>query len=255
MGFDPDDLEKRDPAVISRWLPAFEWLDRHYFRLQASGQELLPERPALLVGNHNGGILGPDLLCTLPFLWRHLRPERRFYALAHDFAMVQFRPLGRFLQKWGAVRACPENVRRVVQSGGVALVYPGGDLEAYRSFARRNQVDLGGRTGFVRIAQELDIDIVPVVVRGAHRSAVILTEGATIARALQMQKWARVSRFPLAVAAPWGVACGPWLPYLPLPFSLRLQVLPPVRVAAHENPLEASRGIEALMQRAMDQLA
>jgi len=255
MGFDPDDLGKRDPAFIRRWLPAFQWLSRHYFRLEARGLEHLPAGPAIVVGNHNGGIMGPDLMCTLPFLWKHLTPERPFYALAHDFAMVQVPPLGRLLQKWGAIRASRANARRVIEAGGVLLVYPGGDLEAYRSFKRRHQVDLGGRTGFIHVARERDIDIVPIVVRGAHQSALILSEGAGLARALKLQRWARVSRFPVALALPWGIAAGPWLPYLPLPFSLRLQVLPPVRVASDESALDASRRIQALMQEAMDQLA
>jgi hypothetical protein len=48
-----------------------------------------------------------------------------------------------------------------------------------------------------------------------------------------MPAWARLERFPLAVALPWLLAAGPWLPYLPLPFRVRLQVLAPIHVAPH----------------------
>ena len=41
--------------------------------------------PVLYVSNHNGGILGPDLFCTLGTLWEALGPDSPPYAMAHDF--------------------------------------------------------------------------------------------------------------------------------------------------------------------------
>jgi 1-acyl-sn-glycerol-3-phosphate acyltransferase len=98
-------------------------------------------------------------------------PENPLYALAHDFAMHHFWPLGRVLQKVGAIAACRANAERVLSSGGQVLVYPGGDLDAYRHFDRRNEVVLLPRTGFVKVAQSLGAPIVPIVAQGAHRSA------------------------------------------------------------------------------------
>jgi 1-acyl-sn-glycerol-3-phosphate acyltransferase len=252
--YHPDALDRRDPALIRRLLPVGEWLATHYFHLRRELPDSLPPAPRLFVANHNGGIMGPDLFCTLPLLWRLLGPERPLYALAHDFPMRQLTPLGRLLQKLGAVSACPENARRVLAAGADVLVYPGGDLDAYRHFRERDRVKILPRTGFVRVARELDVPIVPVVAHGAHRSAVIFSEGRALAKALRMPRWARLERFPVALALPYGVALGPWLPYLPLPFRIQLRVLPAVRVAPDEAPLAAAARVETLMQGALDEL-
>jgi len=167
----------------------------------------------MFISNHNGGIMGPDLLCTLSVLWRLLTPQTPLYALAHDFAMRQFSPLGRLLQKVGAIAAGRDNAVRALADGGHLLVYPGGDLDAYRSFKRRNEIVLLPRTGFVKVAQAEGIPIVPIVAHGAHRSAYIFSEGESIARLLRLKEWARLQRFPLALALPWIFAPGPWLPY------------------------------------------
>lgn len=253
--YHPDDLDRRSPDLIATLLPAMETLSRHYLRLQAEGLEHLPHGPALFVANHNGGIFGPDLLCTLSVLWRALGPASPLFALAHDFPMRQFTPLGRLLQKLGAVSANRGNANRILAAGGKVLVYPGGDLEAYRHSRRRNEVILLPRTGFIEVARANGVPIIPVVVQGAHRCAYIFTEGKAIARFLRLQQWARLERFPVAFALPWGVALGPWLPYLPLPFPLRLRLLPPVHIAADADPLQAARHVQGLMQQALNEMA
>jgi 1-acyl-sn-glycerol-3-phosphate acyltransferase len=252
--YDPDALDRRDPRLIAALLPLAERFNRGYLRFRAEGQEHLPDGPALFVANHNGGILGPDLFCTLPLLWRSLG-ERPLYAMAHDFAMRQLTPLGRVLQRLGALRACPENAARAFASGASVLVYPGGDLDAYRHFSRRDEVVILPRTGFVEVARRTGVPIVPVVAAGAHRSAVIFSEGRAIARALRLRRWGRLERFPLALALPWGLAPGPWLPYLPLPFPIRGKILPPVDVSPAADVATTARGVQTRMQRALDELA
>jgi 1-acyl-sn-glycerol-3-phosphate acyltransferase len=253
--FDPDALDRRDPRVIRALLPAFEGFARTYVRLRRDGLEHVPERPAMFVANHNGGIAGPDLPCTLATLWRRRGPEAPLYALAHDFAMRQLTPLGRMLQRLGAVRATPDNARRVLAQGGQLLVYPGGDLDAYRASRDRDRVILGARTGFVRVAQESGAPIVPIVVHGAHRSAWILTDGRRLASAMRLSRWGRLARFPVALALPWGLGIGPWTPYLPLPFPMRLRILPAITAAAADDPREVREHVHARMQAALDELA
>ncbi len=254
MALEPDRLDRREPRLVRVLLPVFEQLARRYFRLQREGTQHIEARPALYVANHNGGIAGPDLICTLATLWGRLGPDAPLYALAHDFAMRQFTPLGRLLQLVGAVRATPDNARRVIERGGMVLVYPGGDLDAYRHFRQRDEVVLGQRTGFVRIARDTGAPIIPVVAQGAHRSAIIVSDGAAIADAVGLRRWGRLSRFPVALALPWGIALGPWLPYLPLPFQIRLRVLRPVTVAAGDDLAAVREDVRARMQTALDEL-
>jgi len=259
MRYDPDALDRRDPTAIARLLPVMRWMALRYLRLDWRGTEHVPAGPALFVANHNGGILGPDLFCTLWLLWTTLGPSRPLYALAHDFAMRQLTPLGRALQRLGAIAATRANALGALARGADVLVYPGGDLDAYRASRRRDEVVLLPRTGFVHVARAAGVPIVPVVAHGAHRSAWIVSEGRSIARALAMPRWARLERFPLALALPWGVAPGPWLPYLPLPFRIQLEILPPIDPGdtdlGGEDAAHVASQVQAAMQRALDRMA
>ncbi len=252
---DTDRLDARDPALIERLLPFARASNRRYLRLRAEGFEGLPRGPVLYVGNHNGGIAGPDLCCTLGTLWDALGPSSPLYALAHDFAMRQVKPFGAVLQRFGAVRATPANALRALRSGAQVLVYPGGDLDAYRHARRRDEVVLGKRTGFVRVAQAAGVPIVPIVAHGAHRSAYIFSEGEAVARLLGLKSWARLERFPIALAFPWGVALGPWLPYFPLPFPIQLRALPPIPAPPDADPAAIREQVQAAMTSAMSDLA
>lgn len=254
MRFDPDRLDRRDPAFIRRLMPVVRAYNQRYVRLRVEGVEHLEEAPALLVGNHNGGIFGPDLPATMGTVWEARGPETPVYGLAHDFAMRHVTPLGRVLQKVGAVRGCPENASRVLATGGQALVYPGGDLDAYRPARLRDRVVFGSRTGFVRVAQAARAPVVPVVAHGAHRSAWIFSDGARVARRLGLPRRLRIQRFPLALALPWGLAAGPWVPYLPLPFPIRLRILPPMSVTG-VTPEAARDEVHRRMQLALHELA
>ncbi|HSO32745.1 MAG TPA: 1-acyl-sn-glycerol-3-phosphate acyltransferase [Labilithrix sp.] len=248
-------LDVRDPALIASVLPFVRLANRRYFRLRAEGFDHLERGPVLYVGNHNGGIAGPDLSCTLGSLWDARGPEAPLYALAHDFPMRQCRSFGAVIARFGALRATPENAMRALRAGAQVLVYPGGDLDAYRHARRRDEVVLGTRTGFVRVAQAAGVPIVPVVAHGAHRSAYIFSEGEEIARLLRLKRWARLERFPLALALPWGLALGPWLPYLPLPFPIQLRALRPIPARAGADPERIREQVQVAMQNALDELA
>lgn len=248
-------LLSRDPALIARILPPVRTLNRNYLRLQCQGFDTVDDGPVLYVANHNGGIAGPDLSCTLGTLWDLRGPEAPLFALAHDFAMKQVRVLGATLEKLGAVRARRENALNALGSGAQVLVYPGGDLEAYRHSGRRDEIVFGDRDGFVRVAQAARVPIVPIVAQGAHRSGYVFSEGKRLARMMRLERWARLERFPLALALPWGLALGPWIPYLPLPFPIRLRKLRPIFARPGDDPRSVQRHVRAVMQSALDDLA
>jgi 1-acyl-sn-glycerol-3-phosphate acyltransferase len=252
--FSADSLDSRDAGLIRKALPAFRFFNDRYLKLRTEGFENVESGPVLYVANHNGGIMGPDLAATLGSLWEARGPEAPLYALAHDFAMRQLQSIGSVIQRFGGIRATPANALRALERGAQVLVYPGGDLDAYRSAARRDEVVLGPRTGFVRVAQSAGVRIVPIVAYGAHRSAYIFHEGEGIARVIRLKKWARLERFPLALALPWGLALGPWLPYLPLPFPIRLRMLPPLSAPPDEDAEAIKERVRVAMQSALDEM-
>jgi 1-acyl-sn-glycerol-3-phosphate acyltransferase len=252
--FDPDRLDRRDGDLIAKLLPLISTIARGYVRLKTSGFETIDSAPVLYVSNHNGGIAGPDVACTLATLWNALGPAHPVYALAHDFAMRHVPAFGTLIQRFGALRAAPENAERALSAGAQVLVYPGGDLEAYRASHRRDEIVLGERTGFVKVAQRTGVPIVPIVAYGAHRSAYILTDGEAIARRLDLKRWARLERFPIALSLPWGIAIGPWIPYLPLPFPIRLRKLSPIVAMPGDDPRDVREEVRARMQTALDSM-
>jgi 1-acyl-sn-glycerol-3-phosphate acyltransferase len=134
--FDTNDLDARDPQLIARVLPFVRWYLRRYVRLQVTGSELLQPGAALVVGNHNGGICGPDLLATLGVLWTSLGPETAVHALAHDFAMQQLTPLGRLLQCRPMSRT---PARPLARAGRAPLTNLAHDLNANDAQAGRRQ--------------------------------------------------------------------------------------------------------------------
>lgn len=253
--FDPDRLDRRDPSFVAALLPALTAINARFSRLEVEGLQHLGAQPALYVANHNGGILGPDLASTMGTLWQARGPDAPLYALVHDFAMRRLIPLGRAAQRLGGIRATRENALAALAAGGQVLVYPGGELDAYRHFRRRNQVIFGERTGFVHVAQRAGVAIVPIVTQGAHRSALVFHEGRALARLLGLRRRGRHELFPLALALPWGIAAGPWLPYLPLPHKLRMRVLPPVWVAPGADCCLVRESVRRSMERALQDLA
>ena len=79
--------------------------------------------------------------------------------------------------------ASPENAQQALDAGAALLVYPGGDYEVHRPIWERNKVDFDGRKGFIRLALEADVPIVPVVSIGGQETALFLSRGERLARA------------------------------------------------------------------------
>src|SRR5258705_491630 len=106
--------------------------------------------------------------------------ERRFYQLAHNLVLAM--PGLSRLRKFGTVAASHENAHKALDSGAALLVYPGGDYEVHRPIWDGNKVDWGGRKGYIRLALEKDVPIVPVVAIGGPETRLFLSRGAPAAR-------------------------------------------------------------------------
>src|SRR6201992_2552374 len=156
------DLDQRDPDYIRDQLPRTWLLASLYFRADVRGLDRIPsEGPVLLIGNHSGGNVPPDTcVFTLAFC-SYFGVERPFYQLAHNL-VVSMPGLGS-LRKFGTVAANHDNATLALQSGVALLVYPGGDYEVFRPSWKRHEVDFDGRMGYVTLAREAGVPIVPVV--------------------------------------------------------------------------------------------
>jgi 1-acyl-sn-glycerol-3-phosphate acyltransferase len=236
----------------------FRLLGDHYFRLRVSGVEHVPPRgPVLLVGNHSGGFLPSEGFFTVLAIHDHLGPQRAVHALAHDF-LFEDPTLRRYATRLGALRAGHESARHAFAAGHCVLVYPGSDLDTFRTFRDRNKIVLGGRKGFLALALRERVPIVPVVTAGTHEQLVVLGRGDRLARAVGAHRWARTEVLPLVLAVPWGVTIG-FMPYLPLPAQTTQVFLPPMAWPdrSADSPADLARcyaDVEAAMQAAMDRI-
>jgi 1-acyl-sn-glycerol-3-phosphate acyltransferase len=161
-------LDDRLIGTISR---AFAGIHDRYFHMDVRGWEHVPASPAVLVGNHSG--FGVAELLMLLVAWeRRFGDTRPRYALAHRW-MFRTPFLRIIVPKIGGVPASWESAHRVLAAGHPLAVFPGGELESTRSFADRYKVQLHGRRGFVRLALEHEVPIVPFVTVGSHATMIL----------------------------------------------------------------------------------
>lgn len=249
----PGELGCYDPDYVRRHAPDWQRLLHRYFRAQVRGLEHIPEGPFLAVGNHSGAGLIPDTLVWLATYHSAAVPTP-LLTLAHDQMFDSFpAPLARWVARYGAIRASRERTLEALRRGYAVQVYPGGDHDACRPFADRNKLVFAGRTGYVDIAREAGVPIVPVASVGGHETLVILREGRRLARWLGVDRRLRLKSFPLSLSIPWGLWLGPLPGYLPLPARIEIEVTPPIDPRGDTPEIDAR--VRAILQATIDRLA
>jgi 1-acyl-sn-glycerol-3-phosphate acyltransferase len=253
-----DPFALRDPEYIRRTLPAWRLISSLYFRADVRGLEHIPaDGPVLLIGNHSGGTLIADTFVFAQAFCDHFGPDRRFHQLAHDlvFRMPGIRAL---LQPYGTVPASPENMARALARDAALLVYPGGDHETYRPSWESDRVDFAHRTGFIKLALEHDVPIVPVVAIGGQETALFLGRGRRVARGLKLDKLMRLKVFPPVLGPPFGLTILDLPLRFPLPAKISIRVLKPIqlrrRLGQRPDVDDGYRLVTAMMQRTLTRL-
>lgn len=253
------DLDQRDEEFIRYQLPGMWLFSTIYFRAEVTGFDRIPEEgPVLFVGNHSGGNMTPDSMVFMLAFNTYFGVERPVYALAH--ALVTSWPIiGKLAGKWGIITAGPRAARAALARGACVLVYPGGDVDAHRPWTARHEIRFDGRKGFLRLAKEAGVPIVPVVSVGGHDTYLPLTDGRRLARLLRLDKLARLKVLPVSLALPWGLNIGDFGGHLPLPAKIRMEVLDPIdileRFGEEADSDEAYGYVTERMQEALTALA
>jgi len=247
----------RDPDFIARHLELVRHLTR-YFSPEVRGIEHVPpEGPVLVVGNHNCVFYMPDVWLTALALVDRRGLDHPSYAMAYDL-LFAIPGVGSTLRRFGALPARPENAEAALATGAAVVVYPGGDWESCRPWRDRNTVDFGGRTGFVRLALNTGVTVVPVVAHGSHDAVFVAARGQRIARVLGLAGL-RINVFPLMLGPPFGIDTF-LTPPLPLPSAITVEFLPPMHFVAPAGPapmgfVEACAAeVTGALQDALDRL-
>ncbi len=218
------------------------------FRPRLSGLENLPtDRPYMLVANHGAGFGMADIL-SFAVLWLEHAGGRPLAGFAHPFAFHVW-PISWLMTGLGSIPSSYEAGLAALRAGVPILVFPGGDHEAGLSFVRGCDVDFGGRTGFLALARQANVPIVPMGIRGSRFPSPVLFRSRVFAWLAILPRAFGVKRYPIGVAAVAGAIAivlllphlGPWrfvlawawmaspfalLPWVP--WTLRMRIGPPI---------------------------
>lgn len=211
--------------------------------------------PVMLVANHGfGGILDLNAL-LLGHLLRQLGVALDEPAVLLTHQMAWDLGVGPYLEPAGFRPANRENAKEALDAGVAVVVMPGGDLDGAKPWTRRNEVCFHGRSGFVSIAQEAGVPMVPVTITGAGDTLVNFTDGRRLASLLGLDRWARTKALPISFALPWGLNVGiAALGYLPWPAKTRARVGEPITVTPEADPAEVASEVERIMNEAAHQM-
>jgi 1-acyl-sn-glycerol-3-phosphate acyltransferase len=238
------------------WNPLMDY----WFRMEFEGWENIPEPPVLLVGVHSGAPFVWDAWTVGVQWWRHFGRSRPIHGTAHD-ALMALPLIGDYFRRMGVVPAAPDSMASALAAGHDVALWPGGERDSLRQWTRRDEAVLAGRTGFIRLAINSGVPIVPISTIGGPDAMPILATGRRFAKLLRLDKVARLKVFPVALQAPWGLSPA-LLPEIPFPTKIRTAFQPPIELDHDPQRSSDDDYVEAKyeeardsIQRGMDELA
>ncbi|MFL0239057.1 lysophospholipid acyltransferase family protein [Mycobacterium sp. SMC-17] len=209
--------------------PIWNFLCDHYFRLEIDGWHKVPDEPSLLIGIHSGGSLTMDAWTLVHSWYRHFDGQRILHGTAHD-VLMSAPGLGDYFRAVGVIPASRDGVTNALAAGRDVVVWPGGELDAMRTWRDRDKAILAGRKGFVKQAIRSGVPIVPVATVGGHDTVFVLNEGKFLAKWSGLGKRLRGANMPIIAGFPFPLAVEVLPMHLPLPAKIRTELLDPIYV-------------------------
>ena len=206
-----------DRAFVERTAPLLEFLWSRYFRVRLLGIDNVPdEGAALLVGNHSGGIPYDGAMLLHGVRRDHAR-HRYVRPLIANFA---FRSgwMTNVVSRVGCVRASMENALPMLARGELVAVFPEGLKGVGKLYRERYRLARFGRGGFVRLAREAQVPLLPVAIVGAEEIHPVIGKITRFAEPLG------IPYIPITPTFPW---LGP-LGLLPVPTKWTIQIGKPI---------------------------
>src|SRR3954452_6223731 len=254
------DLEERDENLMQlgkyAWNPLIDW----WFRMEIEGWERIPDPPCLLIGIHSGAPFVWDAWTVGIQWWRRFGTERPLHGTAHDMLMAT-PGVGWYFRKMGVLPAAPDSIAGALAEGRDVALWPGGEVDSLRPWVRRDEAELAGRTGFIRLAIKTGVPIVPIATVGGPDAMPVIFSGRRLAKAFKLDQLARLKRFPIALQAPWGISLAA-LPEIPFPTKIRTAFQEPIEFEddpklAEDNDYIQQKydEVEGSIQRGIDTLA
>lgn len=185
-----------DPGVLEAVRPVLTFLFKHYWRVETTGIEHIPdEGRALLVANHSGQLPWDGAMIGTAVYLQH--PSQRLVRtlFANWFPTLPF--LSALFVKLGQTVATVDNGTRLLEEDQLVAVFPEGYKGSGKLFRERYRLARFGRGGFVKMALRTGAPIIPVAVVGAEETYLSLHKSETLARLIGLPY------FPITPTWPW----------------------------------------------------
>lgn len=231
FGFDPWGLH---PESVRQAIVPVLMLYRYWFRVETVGIEQVPPGGVLLIANH-AGQLPFDAAMILTAMLLEADPPRILRSMA-EYWVPQLPFVSELAARGGAVAGTPETCREMLEAGEAVLVFPEGVRGMNKLYKDRYKLQRFG-TGFLRLALQAQVPIVPIAVVGSEEQQPGLANWRGLGQALGMPA------FPITPTFPW---LGP-LGLLPLPVKYRIYFGEPMHFQG--SPADEDAVIEAQVAR------
>lgn len=156
FGIDPYGIDKND---LTRFVSAFAWIYRFYFKVDVYGLDHVPsEGRGILIGNHSGGV-AIDGMMVMGSMLLDAEPPRLPHGMIDKF-IHQFPGASQIMSRMGQFTGNPDQAKRLLNAERLILSFPEGARGTAKLAKDADSlVDFG--TGFMRLALETKSPIVP----------------------------------------------------------------------------------------------
>jgi 1-acyl-sn-glycerol-3-phosphate acyltransferase len=190
-GYDPYGFHA--PSARRLLLPS-ALLYRYWFRVETHGIENVPEGGMLLIANHSGQFGYDGMMLAISMLLA-AEPPRLARGMA-EFLFARTPWAGTQLVRSGSLIGTPENCIAMLEAGECVMVFPEGARGANKPYKKRYQLQSFG-TGFMRLALETGVPIVPVGIVGAEEQQPGFANLEDVGRRFDLPS------FPITISQPW----------------------------------------------------
>ena len=190
-GYDPFGF---NPEFLIWVIPLMSWIYRRYFRVETFDIDNIPDGPVLLIANHSGQLpIDAMMIVMSVILDRDVpRPVRSMVERwVPTLPIVSW-----FFARAGQIVGTRDNFRRLVDQGEAILVFPEGVRGISKTYDKAYQLQ-GFGLGFMRLALENNLPIVPIAVVGAEEQAPSLYDFKALGKMVGMPAFPITPTFPL----------------------------------------------------------
>lgn len=216
----PGQITPEMESAVNRYLAP---LVRVCHRPTLRGTENLPkDGPFLLVANHSAGTGAAEIFSFIVMYLKQVGSHRKLagFALPLSFRLW---PTSALFRGLGVIPSTYEAAADAIGKGVPLLVFPGGDHETLRPIHQAHRVDFGGRVGFLRMAREHGLPIVPMGIAGSHFTAPVLLRSKLLSWLLVLPRLIGQKRWGITLLGALGAAL--MLAYVPWSLEARMALV------------------------------